>query len=215
MYMLRRFSVDQIRIAEPRDSLGTFGLILVDVDLDLHPMEHVGRALHVMTHHRAAEMVGMVMRDENLVDFVAVALSEVENCADVPCGVDHRGLMRCRVADQVNEIRHRPNLGLFQVKLCCISHRVESLTRFTIYRYPRSCRVPLGAGRCFAARSSSIRSPRSHRNSGSSRRFATHRDCTNRWSLRRLMYSRSWSLTGSSRFRRHHTRSARRHTVRA
>src|SRR5260370_39157008 len=97
---LPRLDLNQIRIAQPRNSFRTFGLIFVDVDLDLDPMEHVGRALHVMTHHRATEMVGMVMRHENLVDLVAVALGDVELRTDIPpMYVDPR-VMRCRIADE-------------------------------------------------------------------------------------------------------------------
>ena len=82
--------LDDVGIREPRDFARALGLMLVEVDLGLDLGEHVGRALDVLPHHAAAEMVLVIVRDENLVDFVAVAIDHIDDRVDVPCGIDDR-----------------------------------------------------------------------------------------------------------------------------
>ena len=106
---------DDIGVRQPRDFARALGLVLVEVDLGLDLGEHVGGALNVLPHHAAAEMILVIVGDENLVDFVAVAIDRIDDRVDVPCGIDDRGLARVGIADEIDEVRHRTDLGLAKV----------------------------------------------------------------------------------------------------
>ena len=73
--------------------------------------EHFRGALDMLAHHVTAQMVGVVMSDQNLVDFVAFALGQIEDPVDVPCRIDHRRLARGGIADDVDEVGHRAKLA--------------------------------------------------------------------------------------------------------
>ena len=98
-----------------------------------------------MAHHLAAEMVGMVVRDQDLVDFVALALRELENRADIPGRINDRGLVGLGIADQVDEIRHRAELGLPEIELGLSRHRIDLPCQKTSFPIRRGRLMPCGS----------------------------------------------------------------------
>jgi hypothetical protein len=66
----------------------------------------VGQPLQLEAHHRAADMVGMVMGDQHAGQVHAVGLKRVEQIACRVCRVDHDAVTGLPVADQVREVAH-------------------------------------------------------------------------------------------------------------
>src|SRR5208282_3452911 len=175
----------EVGVRKSGDLLDAFGFVFVDVHFRLDALEHLGRTLDALSHHPAAKMVRVIMRDENLVDLVAFLLHEIANRSYIPRRIDHRGLARRRIADDVDVVRHRAELRLAQIEPLFACHRGLPPVQDFAPRRAANCRAA-ALRRAALISASSRRSPRSHRNSGSPSRFATHLDWTNRWSLRRL-----------------------------
>ena len=64
---------------------------------------------------RAAQVIGMEVGDQVVRDAVAVGLGRLDDRVDVPRRVDHRRLVRGRVAEQVDVVLHRAELELLEV----------------------------------------------------------------------------------------------------
>ena len=165
----------EIGLREAADARHEVGLVLVHEHLDLGAaLEQLDRTGDVVTHQVAADVIRMKVGDEHRVERHVVGRELVEHRVDVPRRIDGDGAARRRVADQVDEVLHRPEEHLLEIE----THR------FVFPFSPR--RAVVGRARRAAAGRARLRRPRSHRNSGSPFCLAIQRDSTNSRSLRRL-----------------------------
>ena len=72
----------------------------------LDPLEQAGDALDRVAHHRAADVVGVVVRGEHAADDHAVGLDGVDEVVDGVRRVDEQALAGRPVADGVDEVDH-------------------------------------------------------------------------------------------------------------
>src|SRR5439155_25261319 len=130
------------------EALEELALRLVDVDLRLHALQQLfdagNAAGHAPGFEAPADVILVSMGDERAGDRHALRLGGLDNRVDLPRWVDHHALAGLRVADEIDEILHRPQLLLLQiVRLVCLGyHRIPSpLTRLG-RRYPSVSRTP-------------------------------------------------------------------------
>src|SRR5690348_13601659 len=82
------FDFDQIRIAQPGNSLDTLGFILVDIDSSFDSTHQVGRALNVLPHHVAAKMILVIMSYQDFLQVISFVFRVSDNSLNVPRRVD-------------------------------------------------------------------------------------------------------------------------------
>jgi hypothetical protein len=102
--------------AEPRQELA---LRLVDVDLERDAGEQLldagDPAGHAPRGEAAADVILVRVRDQGAGEPHAVGLRGIDDRVDLPRGIDHDALARDRIADEVDEVLHRPQLELLEV----------------------------------------------------------------------------------------------------
>ncbi len=81
-------------------------LVALDVDGNIHALEQIGQTLDRVTHHVAADMVGVSVAHEHARKAHAVLGKQVEESPDVVRRVDDDGFARLPVTDQVAEVHH-------------------------------------------------------------------------------------------------------------
>src|ERR1700693_1491944 len=72
----------KVTVRSPRALARALGLLFVDVNLGLPPLEHSRCALDIHPRHAAAKMVGMVVGYQNVLDFHPVALGPFDDLSD-------------------------------------------------------------------------------------------------------------------------------------
>ena len=82
------------------------------VDRHVDPLEQPGQPLDRQPHHRAADVVGVVVRGEHAADDHAVGLDGVDDVVDGVRRVDEQALARLPVADGVDEVDHLRGHGI-------------------------------------------------------------------------------------------------------
>src|SRR4029077_8285958 len=105
----------QVRAEAPEElSLG-----LVDVDFRLHAPQQVLDARdapgHAPRRKTAAHVVLVGMRNERARDRHAPGLGGLDDRVDLPGGIDDHALARHRIADEIDEVLHRPELHLLEI----------------------------------------------------------------------------------------------------
>ncbi len=90
---IARLDLDQVGIRQARDLLDAVGLVLVHIDFRLDLFEHLGGALDILAHHAPAQMIRVIVRQQQLVDLVAFRLGVFADRVDVPRGIDDRHLL--------------------------------------------------------------------------------------------------------------------------
>ena len=78
----------------------------VDVHRHTDPLQQFGQSLEGEAHHRAADVVGVVVGDQHAGQVHAVGLEGVEQIAGGVGGVDHHRLAGLAVTDEVGEVAH-------------------------------------------------------------------------------------------------------------
>ena len=81
-------------------------LVALDMHGDVDVLEQIRQTFDRVTHHGAANVVRVGVRDEHPRKPHSVPGEQVEKTGDVIRRVDHDGLARVAVADQVAEVHH-------------------------------------------------------------------------------------------------------------
>jgi hypothetical protein len=61
------------------------------------------------------DMIEVAVSDENFRDREVMFLGHFDDAIHIPGGVDNRHLTAVRIADEVDIVRHWPQLNLFQI----------------------------------------------------------------------------------------------------
>lgn len=88
---------------DPRDPIRFVG---VDVHRDFDPLEEFGQARQGEAHHRPADVVGVVVGDQDAGQVHTVGLERVDQVAGGVGRIDHDGVAGFPVTDQVGEVAH-------------------------------------------------------------------------------------------------------------
>src|SRR5438093_668780 len=97
-------------------------LSLVYVHRHIDQFQQLNDPWNVVAKDLAAGMILMRMRDEHLGEGVAVLLGRLHNALNLPGWIDYCRLARCRIADEIDVVLHRPAFHLLQVE--CVCHRL-------------------------------------------------------------------------------------------
>jgi len=92
--------VDFGRADDPRD------LFFVDMNRYVVHLEEVSNAVDAVTHHRATDVVGVIMRRENARQLHPIGCDDAENLVDGVGGIDHDALSGSSVAHEIDVIHH-------------------------------------------------------------------------------------------------------------
>lgn len=84
------------------------GLIGLNVYRYVDPVEQLGNSLEVESHHRATDVVGVVVGGQYAAEPHVVGFEDVEMIVDGVGRIDEYGLTGLAVADRVDEIDHLP-----------------------------------------------------------------------------------------------------------
>jgi hypothetical protein len=88
--------------------------VLVDVGLDPELRDELRRPGHAHAHEASAEVIGWKCVTSALV-IVYRRRRRLDDRVDLPRGVDHGGLARLGIADQVHVVLHRADLELAEI----------------------------------------------------------------------------------------------------
>jgi len=98
--------LDQIFFVDSRRAHDPLCFVLVDVNRHLPFFEQRRDALDVHAHHRAADMVGVVVGGEHAGQSHFVVVDDLHDFTDGISRVDHDALASLPVTDQIDEIDH-------------------------------------------------------------------------------------------------------------
>ncbi len=87
-------------------SLDPRRLVAIDVDRHVDAFEESGHPFDAMTHHRAADVVGVVMGRQHAGDAHTVGGGDVDEFVDAVGGIDHDALAGGPITDEVDEVHH-------------------------------------------------------------------------------------------------------------
>ena len=96
----------QVAERDAGDPRNPFRLMGVDVDRHADPLQQLGQALELEAHHRAADVVGVVVGDQHPGQVHAVGFEGVEQVVGGVGRVDDDAVAGLAVADQVGEVAH-------------------------------------------------------------------------------------------------------------
>ncbi len=97
---------DELGIAEPGGALHPWHLGALHVHRAVAALQQLGHAFDAHAHHRAADMVGVVVGGEHAREAHPVGLDRVDQFADRICRVHQQALAGGAVADGVDEVDH-------------------------------------------------------------------------------------------------------------
>jgi hypothetical protein len=91
---------------DSRDSRDPVRLMGVHVHRHADPFQQFGETLELEAHHRAADVVRVVMTDEHTGQMHAIGLDGIEQIVGGVGRVDDDAVARLAIADEVGEIAH-------------------------------------------------------------------------------------------------------------
>ena len=96
----------QLTARDPGDLGHPVSLVDVDVHRNADPLEQLGQPLQREPHHRAADVVGVVVGHQHPGQMHAVGLEDVHEILRRVGGIHHDGVTGLPVPDQVGEVAH-------------------------------------------------------------------------------------------------------------
>ncbi len=103
---------DEVGVAEGRHLLHVVGFVGLDVERHRRVLEQLGSADDVHPHHRAAHVIGVIVRPEHAHTGHAIGLEDVEDAPRVVCRVHDHGVARFSIPDQIDEVDHLLGKGV-------------------------------------------------------------------------------------------------------
>jgi hypothetical protein len=97
---------DELALGDARGAGNPRRLVVLYVDRAAHPLEEAGDALDGVTHHRAADVVRVVVGGEDASDRQPIGLDPVDEIVDGVRGIDQHALTGLPVTDGVDEVHH-------------------------------------------------------------------------------------------------------------
>ena len=98
--------LDEMILADPGGLGHPLALVAVDVDRTVDTVEQCGDALDGVPHHRATDVVRVIVGREHAGHGHVVGLDRVDDVADRVGRVDEHALAGRAVADRVDEVDH-------------------------------------------------------------------------------------------------------------
>lgn len=83
-----------------------FGFRSLHMHGHVHSIEQLSHAVDVQTHHRAADMIGVIVRGEGSGERHPVGFEEVDQRVGVVRRIDDDGLTRLPISDQIRKVDH-------------------------------------------------------------------------------------------------------------
>ncbi len=109
-------NLDEVRGRQPGQAAEEPGFSLVDIHLGLDLLQQLSRPLDVIPAKVTPQMILVVMGHQRLGNGEPVLPGDTDEGGDIPGRVYHQGFTTHRVADQVGEVLHRPDLDLFEIE---------------------------------------------------------------------------------------------------
>ena len=108
------------------EALEELSLRLVDIDPRLHTLQQVLDARNASGHapglEAAAHVILVGVRDERARDRHAPSLGGLDDRVDLPRRVHDHALARLRIADEIDEVLHRPQFHLLEIDCVVAGH---------------------------------------------------------------------------------------------